>query len=177
VDTGTFEYVDAPEGRKVITCKWVFSVKRNQWNKFERFKARLVARGFTQIYGIDYQETFAPVVKFTSLCIMFALAAHYGLTIYQMYVVTAFLNADLDEEIYMSQPPGLPPKLHHEKRELLTRADIPLHRPHPSQSMVIHHKPGEITPGLFIDLFLLQSSPALRCLQALSGLPALIYVY
>jgi hypothetical protein len=66
IETGTFEYIDAPEGRKVITCKWVFSVKYNQWNEFERFKARLVARGFTQIYGIDYKETFAPVVKFTS---------------------------------------------------------------------------------------------------------------
>jgi hypothetical protein len=121
VDTGTFEYVDAPEGRKVITCKWVFSVKRNQWNEFERFKARLVARGFTQIYGINYQETFAPVVKFTSLRIMFALAAHYGLTIYQMYVVTAFLNADLDKEIYMSQPPGLPPKLNARGEEMVLK--------------------------------------------------------
>jgi hypothetical protein len=121
VDTGTFEYVDAPEGRKVITCKWVFSVKYNQWNEFERFKARLVARGFTQIYGIDYKETFAPVVKFTSLRIMFALAAHYGLTIYQMDVVTAFLNAELDEEIYMAQPPGLPPKLNANGEEMVLR--------------------------------------------------------
>jgi hypothetical protein len=105
VDTGTFEYTNLPEGRKVVTCKWVFSVKRNQWNEFECFKARLVARGFTQIFGIDYNETFAPVVKFTSLRVMFAVAAYYGLTIYQMDVVTAFLNAELDEEIYMSQPP------------------------------------------------------------------------
>jgi hypothetical protein len=112
VRTGTFEYVDLPEGRKVVTCKWVFSVKYNQWNEFERFQAHLVARGFTQIYGINYKETFAPVVKFTSLRIMFAVAAHFGLTIYQMDVVTAFLNADLEEDIYMpSQPPGLPPKL------------------------------------------------------------------
>jgi hypothetical protein len=67
IETGTFEYVNAPEGRRVITCKWVFSVKYDQWNKFERFKVCLVARGFTQIYGINYKETFVPVVKFTSL--------------------------------------------------------------------------------------------------------------
>jgi hypothetical protein len=77
-------------------------VKYNQWNKFESFKACLVARGFTQIYGIDYEATFAPVVKFTSLGIMFAVAVHFGLTIYQIDIVTAFLNAKLEEEIYMS---------------------------------------------------------------------------
>jgi hypothetical protein len=126
VDTGTFDYVDAPEGQRIVTCKWVFSVKYNQWNEFERFKARLVACGFTQIYGIDYKETFAPVVKFTSLCIVFAIAAHFGLTIYQMDVVTAFLNAELNEEIYMSQPPGLSPKLnvHSEEMVLQLRKSI-----------------------------------------------------
>jgi hypothetical protein len=120
VDTGTFDYVDAPEGQRIVMCKWVFSVKYNQWNEFERFKVRLVAHGFMQIYGIDYKETFAPVVKFISQRIMFAIAAHFGLTIYQMDFVTAFLNAELDEEIYMSQPPGLAPKLnvHGEEMDL-----------------------------------------------------------
>lgn len=121
VDTGTFEYTDLLEGRKVVACKWVFSVKTNQWKEFERFKARLVARGFTQIFGIDHQETFAPVVKFTSLHVMFAIATYYGLTIYQIDVVTAFLNAKLDEEIYMSQPLALPPKLNAHRDEMVLR--------------------------------------------------------
>jgi hypothetical protein len=86
-------------------------LKTDQWNEFERFKARLVAHGFTQIFGIDYREMFVPVVKFTSLQVMFAVTAYYGLTIYHMDIVTAFLNTELDKEICVARPLGLPLKL------------------------------------------------------------------
>jgi hypothetical protein len=67
----------------------------------ERYKARLVARGFTQTYGVDYNETFAPVAKFTSIRCILAVASLEDMEIHQMDVKTAFLNCELEEEIYM----------------------------------------------------------------------------
>ena len=84
----------------------MFRVKENQDGEIERFKARLVAKGFLQKFGIDYDETFAPVAKFTSIRIVLSLAAKYGLKLHQMDVKTAFLNGELDEDIYMEQPDG-----------------------------------------------------------------------
>ena len=102
----TWDIVQLPRGRKPIGCKWVFKVKENQHGEVERHKARLVAKGFAQKYGIDYDETFAPVAKFTSIRFVLALVAKYDLLVHQMDVKTAFLNGDLDEDIYMKQPDG-----------------------------------------------------------------------
>lgn len=93
-----------PEGRKPIKCRWVYAVKRDQDGKVVRQKARLVAKGFSQEQGIDYNETFAPVVKYTSIRMLLAIAAHDGLKVTQMDAVTAFLNGKLEEEIWMEQP-------------------------------------------------------------------------
>ena len=95
-----------PEGCQTVTCKWVFRYKLNKWGNIVRFKARLVARGFSQVYGIDYLDTFAPVAKLAALRILFAIAALEDLEIHQMDVVTAFLLGGLEEEIYMEQPEG-----------------------------------------------------------------------
>jgi hypothetical protein len=98
---GTWTLVELPSGRKAVKSKWVFKHKSDG-----RFRARLVAKGFTQIFGIDYDETFSPVARFESLRLLVALAALEDWEIHQMDVKSAFLNGLLDEEIYMEQPQG-----------------------------------------------------------------------
>jgi transposase InsO family protein len=95
-----------PEGRLPVGCRWIFKFKRDGQGNITRYKARLVAQGFAQLEGIDYEETFAPVAKFTSIRTALALAAHYDWHVEQMDVKSAFLNGVLEEEIYMRQPPG-----------------------------------------------------------------------
>jgi hypothetical protein len=102
----TWTLVPLPASRKPVSCKWVFKIKQGANGEVERYKARLVARGFTQTYGVDYNKTFAPVAKFTSIRCILALAALEDMEIHQMDVKIAFLNGELKEEIYMEQPQG-----------------------------------------------------------------------
>ena len=97
-----------PNGAKAIGNKWVFKTKRDSLGNIERYKARLVAKGFTQKEGINYKETFSPVSKKDSLRIVLALVTHFDIELHQMDVKTAFLNGDLEEEVYMKQPEGFP---------------------------------------------------------------------
>ncbi|KAL6315951.1 hypothetical protein AAG906_013785 [Vitis piasezkii] len=102
----TWELVDLPPGSKPIGCKWVFRRKYHTDGMIQTFKARLVAKGFKQREGIDYFDTYAPVARTTSIRILFALASIHNLFVHQMDVKTAFLNGDLNEEVYMEQPEG-----------------------------------------------------------------------
>lgn len=104
MENNTWTMGELPEGKKPIKCRWVFAVKRDVDGKIIRYKARLVAKGFSQIKGIDYTETFSPVVKYTSIRMLLAIAAHANLRVTQLDAVTAFLNGQLNEEIYMHQP-------------------------------------------------------------------------
>ena len=98
--------VEPPPNCKVIGSKWVFKRNVNANGEVERHKARLVAQGFSQKYGLDYEETFSPVVRFESIRSVIALGAQHKLQLHQMDVSTAFLNGELDEEVYMQQPEG-----------------------------------------------------------------------
>ena len=103
-DTG--DLVQLPEGRTAIGSKWIFKVKYNGQGSIEQFKGRLVAQGHTQKYGIDYEETFAPVAHYSSIRTILAYAVEKRMKIHQMDVITEFLNGDLNEDIYTKQPPG-----------------------------------------------------------------------
>lgn len=102
---GTFVLTPRPAGVNVVSCKWVFAVKAKD-GLVTRFKARLVARGFSQQQGIDYSETFAPVLKYKTLRLLLALCAAYDLELELMDVQTAYLNAPLQETVFMAQPDG-----------------------------------------------------------------------
>src|SRR5690606_35571305 len=102
----TWDLVPCPPGRKRISTRWVYRVKCNPDGSIHRFKARFVAKGFSQSQGIDYDETFAPVAKFNSLRVVLAVATLEDLKIHQMDVDTAFLNGSITEDIFITQPEG-----------------------------------------------------------------------
>jgi transposase InsO family protein len=104
---GTWKVVERPMNRNVVDSKWVFRVKKNAGGEIEKWKARLVARGFSQVYGVDYFETFAPVARLASIRSILAIAARNGWPIDMFDFNSAFLNGELDanEEIFMEQPP------------------------------------------------------------------------
>lgn len=101
-----WDVVDPVPGRRPIGCRWIFKVKTNESGELDKFKARLVVKGYSQREGIDYNEIFCPVVRFDSLRVVLSIAAEEGLELFQLDVVTAFLYADLKETVYMQQPPG-----------------------------------------------------------------------
>ena len=95
-----------PDGKKPISSKWVFRIKRNPDGSINKYKARLVVRGFSQVEGVDYTETFAPVARHSSMRILLSIAASHDMELHQGDVETAFLNPAIDEEIYMRLPDG-----------------------------------------------------------------------
>jgi len=103
---GTWELVECPPGVKPIGSRWVLKIKHYADGSVERYKARLVAKGFSQRSGIDYFETFAPTAKLVSIRVVLALAAALNLHWRSIDVSNAFLNGDIDADVYMEQPEG-----------------------------------------------------------------------
>jgi hypothetical protein len=98
--------VDLPNDRKAIENKWIFKKKTDADGNMTVYGTRLVAKGFRQIEGVDYDETFSPIAMLKSVRIMFAIAAFFDYEIWQMDVETAFLNGNIEVELYMVQPKG-----------------------------------------------------------------------
>ncbi|XP_075158155.1 uncharacterized protein LOC142231430 [Haematobia irritans] len=157
IDNKTWELVDLPEGRKAIGCKWVFKKKTNEKGQIIRYKARLVAQGYNQKFGVDYDEVFAPVVRQTTTRTLFSIAGKEKMHLYHFDVKTAFLNGDLKETIYMKQPPGFQSNEKADKVCLLKKSLYGLKQAARSWNQCIHNaliecnfRQSEIDPCLYI---------------------------
>jgi len=101
-----WDIVPRPEGKSVVSSKWIYKIKHAVAGGIEKYKARFMARGFSQKEGIDYDETFAPVARYTSIRTIISLAAVLGWKLHQMDVKTTFLNGQVEEEVCIEQPDG-----------------------------------------------------------------------
>jgi hypothetical protein len=101
-----WELVERPKNHNVIGTKWVFQNKHNEDSLVVGNKARLVAQGYTQVEGLDFGETFAPVARLEAIQILLAYACAHNIKLYQMEVKSAFLNGNISELVYVEQPPG-----------------------------------------------------------------------
>ncbi|CAM8982076.1 unnamed protein product [Rhodiola kirilowii] len=106
IGNNTWILVDLPPGHKPLGNKWIFRKKMKVDGTIDKFKARLVIQGFRQKYGMDYFDTYAPVARISTIRLLIALASIHKLLVHQIDVKIAFLNGDLEEEIYMKQPEG-----------------------------------------------------------------------
>ncbi|GJV52810.1 putative ribonuclease H-like domain-containing protein [Tanacetum coccineum] len=119
---------DLPDGKRVIGTKWVFRNKRDERGTIIKNKARLVAQGYRQEEGVDYDEVFAPVARIEAIRLFLAFASFMGFTVYQMDVKSAFLYGNITEEVYVKQPPGFEDPSHPNKVYRVVKALYGLHQ-------------------------------------------------
>ena len=105
-DNSTWVLIDLPHDRKTIKCRWVYITKRDTKGNVTHLCSHLISKGFSQTEGINYEETFAPIARLDSLCLLHAIAALLDLDVHHINIKSAYLNGDLDEEIYMDQLKG-----------------------------------------------------------------------
>ena len=106
VRNGTWELVPPKDITNLVGCKWIFHIKRNFDGSIDRYKARLAAKGFHQRLGVDYHETFSPVVKPATVTLVLSIAVSNGWSLRQLDVNNAFLQGRLSKNVFMAQPPG-----------------------------------------------------------------------
>jgi hypothetical protein len=102
----TWELVPRPKNKNVIGTKWVFRNKLNEYGQVTRNRDRLVCKGYAQIEGIDFEETYAPVARMEEIHLLLAYACSKNVKVYQMDIKSSFLNGELEEEVYIEQPEG-----------------------------------------------------------------------
>lgn len=105
-ENGTWELTPLPKGRKAVGSRWVYKIKRDATGNVTRYKARLVAQGYSQQYGVDFDEVFAPVTNHATFRSLLAIASMHQIALKHLDVRTAYLHGDLEEEVFMKQPPG-----------------------------------------------------------------------
>ena len=118
----TWELVSRPQHKNVIGVKWVFRTKLNADGTINKHKARLVVKGYAQVFGVDFSETFALVARLDTIRLVLALAAQKSWKVFQLDVKSAFLNGYLQEEIYVEQPEGFAVTGHEDKVYILKKA-------------------------------------------------------
>jgi hypothetical protein len=106
VKNDVWDVVLRPEGKSLVTSRWLYKIKYVVDGSIEKFKARFVAQGFSQVEGVDYDETFTPIARYTLIKVVISIAAEMGWKIHQMDVKTAFLNGLIEEEVFIEQPQG-----------------------------------------------------------------------
>jgi hypothetical protein len=107
LENGTWELVRLPHGKTAIGCRWVFKIKRNADGSIDKYKGRIVAKGYAQKEGVDYTKTFVLTARFGALRTVIALAAVEDMELESVDISTAFLNGEIDAEVYMKLPEGL----------------------------------------------------------------------
>ncbi|WVZ10188.1 hypothetical protein V8G54_014718 [Vigna mungo] len=152
----TWELTTLPPNKTTIGCRWIYKIKYNSDGSIERYKACLVAKGYNQIEGLDYLDTFAPVVKITTVRLLLAIAASKCWSLKQLDVNNAFLHGDLHEEVYMKIPPGLTPA---NKNQNLGDLTYFLGLEVARNSKGIHLSQRKYTLDLLAETGLLDSSP------------------
>lgn len=173
----TWELVPRPKNRKIVKCKWIFKRKLNKDGQVERYKARLVACGYTQVEGIDYKETFSPVIKTKSIRSLLAFSVEQNWQVHQLDITAAYLNGTLSETIYMEQPPQDLNNKHTEEVCLLKKSLYGLHQSgrewnicldkflksvnltrSKADPCVYYNKEKELIVGVYVDDLLVMSS-------------------
>jgi hypothetical protein len=106
IKNDVWDIVPRPKGKYVVTSKWIYRIKHVADGSIEKHKARFMTRGFSQVEGIDYEETFSLVARYTSIWMIISLASAMGWRLHQMDVKTSFLNEEIEEEVYIEYPDG-----------------------------------------------------------------------